>query len=182
MKVIKIVFIVLLANVTQTFALDYSDMEVIFRASQTPQAENLIGTWVGRCVHQADPQRLWPAFFRFKRLKSQKKGFGSYSQSHTWFNEQTEKYDTYTLTDISQDPKCQQWLENEQWSEIFYENGSLVNTFQYPNSTVLRATRLYRDGNREHIVVAYSQGPKLNDFPASFCFFNVKLENKTVKE
>ena len=163
-------------------ALDYSDMEVIFRASQTPQAEKLIGTWVGRCVHHADPQRLWPAFFQFKRLESEEKPFGRYSQSHTWFNQQTDKYDTYTLQDLEKDPQTQLWLKNEKWNPVFYEDGSLVNTFQYPNTTVTRATRLYRDGVREHIVVAYSQGSKVSEFPASFCFFNVRLENKTDKE
>lgn len=157
-------------------------MEVIFRASQTPQAEKLVGTWVGRCIHQADPHRLWPAFFQFKPLKNEAKGFVRYSQSHTWFNQQTEKFDAYTLEDVAQDPECQKWLNHEQWNPVFYEEGSLVNTFQYPNSKAVRATRLYRDGNREHIVIAYSQGKKLSDFPASFCFFNVRLENKKEKE
>ena len=163
-------------------ALDYSDMEAIFRASQTPQAEKLIGTWLGRCIHQADPTRLWPAFFQFKRLESREQSFGRYSQSHTWFNQQTEKYDTYTLQDLDKDPQIQLWLKNEQWNPVFYEEGSLVNNFQYPNSRVTRATRLYRDGVSEHIVIAYSQGSKVSDFPASFCFFNVRLETKNDKE
>ncbi|NBT58843.1 hypothetical protein EBT16_08685 [bacterium] len=55
-----------LAITVQSVALDYSDMEAIFRSSQTPKAEKLVGTWVGRCVHQVDPLRLWPAFFQFR--------------------------------------------------------------------------------------------------------------------
>ncbi|MFM8269285.1 MAG: hypothetical protein ACKN9V_03775 [Pseudomonadota bacterium] len=182
MRLIKVFLTAILFIAAQSPALDYSDMEVIFRASETPQAEKLIGTWVGRCVHHADPYRLWPAFFQFKRLENKGKGFGSYSQSHTWFNEQTEKYDNYSMADLDQDPQCQQWLGHEPWNAVFYEEGSLVNTHQYPNTVAVRATRLYRDGNREHIVIAYSQGSKLSDFPASFCFFNVRLENKQIKE
>jgi len=157
-------------------------MEAIYRASQTPQAEKLIGTWVGRCIHQVDPHRLWPAFFQFKRLEDNGKSFGRYSQSHTWFNQQTDKYDAYTEKDLAQDSQCQLWLKNEQWRPVFYEEGSLVNTFQYPNSTVTRATRIYRDGVQEHIIVAYSQGSKTSTFPASFCFFNIRLESKNDKE
>lgn len=167
---------------THGLALDYSDMEVIFRASQTPKAESLIGTWVGRCVHQLDPHRLWPAFFQFKKLENREAGFVSYSQSHTWFNEQTEKYDSYTMKDLTEDSQCQKWLSQEQWNKVFYEEGSLVNTFQYPNSVAVRATRFYRDGIREHIVVAYSRGSKLSDLPASFCFFNLRIPNQQEKE
>jgi len=171
-----------LAITVQSVALDYSDMEAIFRSSQTPKAEKLVGTWVGRCVHQVDPLRLWPAFFQFRKLDNGGKGFDLYSQSHTWFNQQTEKYDQYTMKEFSTDPQVQRWLDQEQWTQVFYENGSLVNHFQFPNSTAVRATRLYKDGVGEHIVIAYSQGQKLSDFPASYCFFNVRLPNQREKE
>jgi len=155
-------------------SLNYSDLEVIYRASKTPQASLVVGMWLGRCVHQADPQRLWPAFFEL-RTTSQTEGLTRYSQSHLWFNEQTEKYDAYSLKDISQDPQCSRWLQQEQWNPIYYENFSLVNKFQFPNRTVKRAIRIYQDGIREHIILAYSDVKSESSFPASFCFFNVRV-------
>lgn len=168
-------FCVLLASLVHARDLNYADMEVIFRASKTPVAEKILGTWVGRCIHYADPYRLWPAFFRFKRL-SGTKGFTEYSQSHTWFNEQTDKYDHYSLKDVAEDAQCKKWIENEQWRSVFYEEGSLVNTYQYPGYLVRRETRLYQDGIHQHIVVAYSRGDKPADYPASYCFFNTKID------
>jgi len=177
----------LLAGFTFSFwssfgrALNYSDLEVIFRASKTPQASNLVGIWLGRCAHQADPQRLWPAFFEFKQ-NSQNKGFSQYSQSHTWFNEQTDKYDSYTQKDIAKDPSCKTWLENEQWNPIYYEDFSLVNKFHFPNRTVKRSSRIYHDGISEHIIVAYSDLNSQNIYPASFCFFNVRVPEEKIND
>lgn len=158
-------------------AIDYSDMEAIFRASKTPEAEKMLGFWVGRCIHQADPLREWPAFFKFGKIEKTSVGFGQYSQSHTWFNEQTDKYDSYTTQQLLKDPQCKKWLDSEQWHPVFYQNGSLVNEYQYPNAKVSRATRLYFDGIREHIIVAYGLGNDPGEFPASFCYFNVRLES-----
>lgn len=159
-------------------SLNYSDLEVIFRASKPPQASKHLGVWLGRCVHQADPQRLWPAFYEL-RTTSKDQGLTQYSQSHLWFNEQTEKYDAYTLKDISQDPQCLRWVNQEQWNAIYYENFSLVNQFKFPNRIAKRAIRLYQDGIREHIILAYFDEKSESTFPASFCFFNVRvLEGK----
>jgi len=155
--------------------LNYADMEVIFRASKTPVADKILGTWVGRCIHYADPHQLWPAFFKFRRLQGTK-GFCEYSQSHTWFNEQTDKYDKYTSEDINQDTQCKKWLANEQWNAVFYEEGSLANYYQYPGARVKRSTRLYRDGIHEHIVIAYSREDQAAEYPASYCFFNLKID------
>jgi len=158
-------------------AVDYSDMEAIFRASHTPKPEKILGFWVGRCIHQADPLREWPAFFKFGRVKKKSAGFDQYTQSHTWFNEQTEKYDSYNVQQLLDDSQCKKWLETEQWQPVYYQDSSLVNEYQYPNSKVSRATRLYFDGIREHIILAYGLGNHPGEFPASFCYFNVRLES-----
>jgi hypothetical protein len=63
----------------------------------------------------------------------------------------------------------------EQWNPTSYKNGSLTNFYQYPNSKAWRQTRLYDDGVREHIVLAYSLGKEKADWPESYCFFNVRL-------
>lgn len=166
----NLIIAVLVTLSSLSFSLDYSDLEVIFRASKTPTASKLLGTWVGRCIHRADPYQHWPAFFQIRKTTD-------FSQSHTWFNKQTDEYDSYSLEDLEKDPLCKKWLENEQWNPMKYENGSLVNSYQYPNAKVWRAIRLYQDGNREHIILAYSLGDMTSDYPASFCFFNVKLPN-----
>lgn len=156
-------------------ALDYADMEVIFRASSAPKASQLVGTWLGRCVHYSDPYTLWPAFYQMRPLSSRNKK-QSLSQSHTWFNTQTNQYDSYTLDQLQKDPDCKIWLEKEQWDPIRYHDSSWVNTYQFPHLKMQRATRLYKDGLREHIVLAYSIANKPGEYPSSYCFFNVKLD------
>lgn len=151
-------------------------MALIFQASKLPSSSQLLGVWVGRCIHKTDPYQQWPAFFQFKRLKTSTQE--TFSQSHTWFNEQTNKYDTYTEEDLAKDENCKKWQELEQWNPVKYNNGSLTNFYQYPNSKAWRHTRLYRDGVREHIVVAYSLDGEKADWPASYCFFNIRLNEK----
>ena len=176
MNTLKVLFIASFLIAAPAKSLDYSDMDVIFRASTFPAQSKLVGTWVGRCIHKTDPYRHWPAFFQFKNIKKSNRTF---SQSHTWFNEQTDKYDTYTEQDLNQDNQCKKWLENEQWNPVSYQNGSLSNYYQYPNSKAWRQTRLYQDGIREHIVLAYSLGPESVEGPASYCFFNIRLKEKS---
>ena len=176
MRFLRSIFFLFLSVAFSSSALDYSDMEVIFRASQTPSAEKILGFWVGRCIHRADPLREWPAFFEFGRLEDSSVHWGRYTQSHTWFNEQTTKYDSYSVDDLLKDSQCKKWLDNEQWKPVAYQDGSLVNEYTYPNASVVRASRLYNDGIREHIVLAYSKQNQSSVFPESFCYFNVRLE------
>lgn len=150
-----------------------------FGSAAIPNSKDLAGYWAGRCVTEAEPDKLYAAVLVHKVVKDEA-DFPPVRAGLSYFFSKSAKpnhFDTLSPGQIETDPQTRPWFSKEQWQGVFVQDGSLVNYFQVSDSLrIRRAVRVLETQFDRSVLLKVSRlsttGDTVTETTATHCYFN----------